>query len=345
MWRESPAILHFKAAGERLVGVFSGAPYVNIVHGTGAKERRCPQRDCPLCEEGQLPRFEALFNLYLPSEGRMRVLLGDVSGLEDILRVTKKFGLEKMRYELECRQLYPDRPPRYLLLPDGPLSAAQQSRISQAPLYNLKALSHPGAEPQALYKTPTPPQTRLEEPITTDLKDSLRFVHTMAMQTRFMGLDVRVKAQALVEELVAGGHLDLLSFEERRGQISERERPRFEKQSHVQLAEAVDKYTLQDLPEIDCISRLPLCKARCCALNFSLSVQDLNEGVVEWSYAAPYQIRQRKDGYCVHCAQEGIGCTIYAQRPAVCRGYSCREDKRIWQDFEARLPAPPKEQP
>jgi Fe-S-cluster containining protein len=33
-------------------------------------------------------------------------------------------------------------------------------------------------------------------------------------------------------------------------------------------------------------------------------------------------------------------CTIYERRPGACRAYDCRNDRRVWLDFEARVPAP-----
>jgi hypothetical protein len=84
-----------------------------------------------------------------------------------------------------------------------------------------------------------------------------------------------------------------------------------------------------------------VCKARCCTLAFALSSADLDEGVIRWDYGQPYQIRQRaSDGYCVHNDPDSHGCTVHAQRPAVCRRYDCRDDPRIWADYERRILAP-----
>jgi hypothetical protein len=74
---------------------------------------------------------------------------------------------------------------------------------------------------------------------------------------------------------------------------------------------------------------------------FPLSTTDLDEGVIRWDYGQPYMIRQRaSDGYCVHNDPASRGCTVHAQRPATCRRYDCRNDTRVWLDFEARIPAP-----
>jgi len=116
---------------------------------------------------------------------------------------------------------------------------------------------------------------------------------------------------------------------------------RLNRKAHVVVANVPDKYALKDLPQIDCETRIPLCRGRCCKLHFSLSFQDLTENVVKWDYARPYRILQRvTDGYCVHNDPDTKGCGVYDNRPAICRTYDCREDSRIWLDFEKRIPAP-----
>ncbi len=106
-------------------------------------------------------------------------------------------------------------------------------------------------------------------------------------------------------------------------------------------SELDDKYPVNG-PDIPCTELMHLCKARCCTLTFPLSSQDLDEGIIRWDYGQPYMIRQRaSDGYCVHNAPDTHGCTVHANRPLTCRRYDCRDDKRIWADFENRVVAAP----
>ena len=85
---------------------------------------------------------------------------------------------------------------------------------------------------------------------------------------------------------------------------------------------------------VDCEARLPVCKAVCCRLRFALTVEEVETGPVRWDLGKPYYNRQDADGYC-HCMDgERHGCTVYADRPSVCRSYSCAGDARIWKDFE-----------
>lgn len=101
-----------------------------------------------------------------------------------------------------------------------------------------------------------------------------------------------------------------------------------------------DKYALPSPVEIDCEARIPLCKAACCRLNAALSWQDIEEGVLVWDQDTPYLNAHDADGYCVHLKRPESRCSVYSQRPAVCRVYDCRNDQRIWVDFEKRIPNP-----
>ncbi|MSP62309.1 MAG: YkgJ family cysteine cluster protein [Myxococcales bacterium] len=145
---------------------------------------------------------------------------------------------------------------------------------------------------------------------------------------------------ALVDQLVyllsrrgelAPGHKKAL--ERIREQAARDVRPK------VRLRMYVDKYQVPG-GDIDCEARLPLCHGRCCAFSFELTTQDLDEGKVRWEVLEPYLIRHEPDGYCTHIERGSLGCSIYHDRPAACRGFDCRGDARVWIDFENRIPAP-----
>lgn len=105
----------------------------------------------------------------------------------------------------------------------------------------------------------------------------------------------------------------------------------------VHLAIFRDKYAVRS-PDIDCAARIPLCGARCCSFDVTLAAQDLAEGGIPFDVLRPYLL-PRNHGTCVCRADDGA-CTIYDRRPGTCRAYDCRFDKRVWIDFEARIPAP-----
>ena len=173
-----------------------------------------------------------------------------------------------------------------------------------------------------------------------DLVNGLRFNHILEMQTKQHVAELSASFYALLETLIARGQVPLDDYERRRQATLGREIERARGEALVAISEEPDKYALGDLPQIDCEARLPLCKARCCTFVFPLSAQDLDERVVRWDYGRPYQIGRRQDGYCVHNQPGSCGCTVYAQRPAVCRTYDCRRDPRVWVDFDGRVPAP-----
>ncbi len=180
----------------------------------------------------------------------------------------------------------------------------------------------------------------IDGPVRNDLDDGLRFLHVMNMQVKHDLFEASARLGALVEELVSRGQIDPVELEDRRNRIKQREAKSQYEKAHVQIAELYDKYAMEGLPDIPCAELIPLCKGRCCRLYFPLSYQDLDEGVVEWEYGLPYIVRKRADGYCVHNDPATHACGVYAQRPAHCRKYDCRTDKRIWLDYERRIPAP-----
>jgi Fe-S-cluster containining protein len=196
-------------------------------------------------------------------------------------------------------------------------------------------MSSDGDEPPA-----KDPPARVRLPILPeDVERGLRFNHLVEHQTRAKLADLSASFYALVETMIAKGVVPVDEYEKRRQITLAREQEKQKTEIAPQVSLIPDKYKLEALPEIDCEARVHLCKAKCCTLVFPLSVQDLDERVVRWDYSKPYQIGRRPDGYCVHNEPGTCHCTVYDHRPGICRRYDCRTDKRIWSDFEARIPA------
>lgn len=104
----------------------------------------------------------------------------------------------------------------------------------------------------------------------------------------------------------------------------------------VRLSVVEDKRAVAS-PDIDCAALAPLCKVRCCRIfDIELSPEDLADGI-QWELGAPYLLK-RGHGGCTYLGPSG--CTTYETRPATCRSYDCREDKRVWLDWEKKIPAP-----
>lgn len=181
-----------------------------------------------------------------------------------------------------------------------------------------------------------------DEPVTrAELERALRFLNNALTQMRDEVLQLGAQVVTLTRKLEEKGAiaerevLEALPAAVDQVRVADETCPPL----RVELSDFLgDKRDLAS-PPVPCAELIPICRARCCTLLFKLSTQDLEEGVVRWDYGRPYWNRRREDGYCVHNQAPG-GCQVYDDRPATCRTYDCRDDKRIWTDFEARIPAP-----
>ncbi len=180
-----------------------------------------------------------------------------------------------------------------------------------------------------------------EDPVATvaELEEGLRQLHRMEMQTK-LSLE---RVEALVMAAIKVLHRAEVLHE--KAVLAEADDQLLEvKRSHdtdvrIVLGPAVDKYKAES-PSIDCASLMHLCKARCCRLSVALDFQDLDDGL-RWEYRRPYELRRRReDGYCVYSQPGTHRCDAYTKRPSICRTYDCRKDTRVWEDFEAKKPAP-----
>ena len=107
----------------------------------------------------------------------------------------------------------------------------------------------------------------------------------------------------------------------------------------IRLSLVHDKGSLAS-PDVDCAALLPLCKGRCCSFKVSLSSEDVEERKLRWNIEEPYVLRKNATtGYCENMQRDG-GCAAYHDRPATCRTYDCRNDPRVWIDYDQRIPAP-----
>lgn len=175
-------------------------------------------------------------------------------------------------------------------------------------------------------------------PVQRDFERGLRFAHVMMSINQHEGREGVVFARALAELLIHKGLVGQEELETMMAQVSQQlealPTPK------VKLAKSEDKYSFEGAVTIDCASRVHLCKAKCCTFAFYLTEQDLDEGVVRWDYGRPYWIQTGKNGYCVHCEPGTWRCRIHPNRPYVCRAYDCRNDQRVWLDFERMIPNP-----
>jgi hypothetical protein len=172
-----------------------------------------------------------------------------------------------------------------------------------------------------------------------EVAQGLAYLHTRTNATTGRTLEAASFVYALIELLVEKELLNVDEIDDRKKQVSQRLLARF-----MQLDPGVaiqepdqDKYTFPETVKIDCENRVQLCQAACCKMVFPLSRQDIEEGAIKWELSQPYRIAKGTDEYCYHFDRQCQGCTVHAQRPIPCRAYDCRNDPRIWLDFENKI--------
>ena len=178
------------------------------------------------------------------------------------------------------------------------------------------------------------------EPLDRDLSRALVHIHEK-LGTRILAeQQVTRHLYALTELLVGAGVLSLEALEERKRLLEQRmDKKATPRWDGAQVYEDTrDKYDVPS-PPVDCASRIDVCKSACCRLSFFLTRQDLEENHVRWDVGRPFHIARRGNGYCTHTDPADGHCRVHAHRPIICRGYDCRDDERIWKDFDAKEPS------
>jgi Fe-S-cluster containining protein len=200
---------------------------------------------------------------------------------------------------------------------------------------------HTGSQSQTRFESDDNSKASYER-LREELVGGLLYCHDRANTNTSKTLETMAFAYALIELLLDKGLLTEEELNERKRQVGGRLVEKLKDNGvGVMLQQPeIDKYTFVGDARIDCENRLHLCKAACCRLRFALSRQDLEEGVVKWDLARPYLIARRPDGYCRHFEPRECRCGIYQHRPVPCRAYDCRNDKRIWADFDNKVVSP-----
>ncbi len=183
---------------------------------------------------------------------------------------------------------------------------------------------------------------RTVEDLREEVAYGLLYTHSRSNANSGKLLEVASFSYALIELLSERGLISIEELDERKKQVNRRLSEKF---SETGMGVALTKEEQDDVGnpqsvEIDCQNRVHLCQAACCRLRFALTVPDVENGKVKWNLGQPYMIRQGEDGYCHHFDRKARFCSIYEDRPFVCRSYDCRNDKRIWQDFEKKIVSP-----
>lgn len=172
--------------------------------------------------------------------------------------------------------------------------------------------------------------------------EGLLYTHTRLNANTSKTLETTAFLYALIELLDERGIISIEELDARKRAVAERLVAQYRQNGlGVVFQEGEhDKYHFLEEAAFDCAGRAGLCRAACCRLPFALSKQDLREGIVHWDFGQPYMIAQDGDGYCAHFDRDAVACTIYDHRPVPCRGFDCRNDRRVWLDFEQMIVNP-----
>ena len=176
----------------------------------------------------------------------------------------------------------------------------------------------------------------MTQSIHQEMAKGLLYAHSRLNANTRKTLEAASFLYALVELLSEKGLLTIEELDERKRVVGQRLAEQFRLNGNGLMLQdpEYDKYAFEQEVEIDCASRVHLCRAACCWLPFALSKQDIREGIVHWDLGQPYLIARNGNGACCHLDPTTQACTVWAQRPVPCRAFDCRKDKRIWLDFE-----------
>ena len=175
-----------------------------------------------------------------------------------------------------------------------------------------------------------------------EMTEALLYTHNRLSANTAKILESSAFLYALIELLSEKVGITIEELDERKRVVSDRLTAEFRARGMGAMLQEpeYDKYNFEGGVEIECEGLVHLCKASCCRLLFAISTQDIREGIIRWNLGRPYMIEQGMDSYCIHFERGKCRCTVYENRPVLCRAFDCRNDKRIWLDFEKKIPNP-----
>jgi len=130
--------------GDSVIGAFCGEPCAREVVWNG--ERYDPYDPDNDAHTGVKPASRFSMNFFAPAESAMKVIEGSRAWFTDVLKVRKKYGLDKFLFEIERHGAAGDTKTSYSILPDAKIDEAMAARIAEAELHDLDAIANGGAQ-------------------------------------------------------------------------------------------------------------------------------------------------------------------------------------------------------
>lgn len=135
--------LRLASDGDRVVGVFCGAPLAREVVWTGERYETFDPDNPAHRGEGKRTTTRVAVNFFLLPEGTMKVLEGSLAWFKDVLQVKNKYGLDRWSFEIQRLGAAGDPKTRFTVLPESQLDDTQRARITRTPLHDLDAVTRP----------------------------------------------------------------------------------------------------------------------------------------------------------------------------------------------------------
>jgi Fe-S-cluster containining protein len=188
----------------------------------------------------------------------------------------------------------------------------------------MEPMSEPEPPPS---HTPSTEAVALEQMV----RRAMTYVYTLLSRGVRDHHAVSADVAALIDLLIAKGVIGFTEMADRRKVAEERLA-----RAHAETWDGPQLHMEQPAPEVrlDCERRHAACQSACCRLyRVNLTAAEVRKGEVLWDLAMPYALPRLPNGDCVYLDPKSSKCTIWAQRPAVCRQYSCERDTEVWSDF------------
>lgn len=174
-----------------------------------------------------------------------------------------------------------------------------------------------------------------------EIAEGLLYNHTRINANTVKTFESSSFLYALIEILDKKGLISIEELDERKKKVAQRLVRSFVESGIGLLYQdpEEDKYTFEHEANVDCLSKLHICKSICCKFPFALSRQDVEEGIIRWEFGRPYLIAHNADGYCSHLDRKTYKCKERENRPVPCRGFDCKDNKKwqVWLDYDKKI--------
>jgi hypothetical protein len=122
--------------GDKVVGAFCGVPHTREVVWVDGHYELYKADKHP--DKTPSPRF--MLNIYVPAEGKMKVIEQGAQWFKAVLKVREKYGLDTWLFEVQRSGAAGDTKTKYTVLPETKIDAELRAQIDAAELHKLDKL-------------------------------------------------------------------------------------------------------------------------------------------------------------------------------------------------------------